>query len=77
MSLLHVHCSIWYAKYDMFLTQYILPEPKKAPIRIKLVTSNTEIPAIHDAGDVTDCLVVSLWSISVAITKLLLSQYQQ
>lgn len=53
------------SKYDMFLYNTSYQSRIKAPMRIKFMTSNTEKPAIHDVGDVADCLVVSLWSLSV------------
>lgn len=45
-------------------------------MRIKLVPSNKEKPAIQNVGDMADCLVVSLSSIPVEITKLLINHYQ-
>lgn len=45
-------------------------------MRIILVPSNKEKPAIQNVRDVADCLVVSLSSIPVEITKLLINHYQ-
>lgn len=58
---LQQHRALWVL---LVLLRYNIQSRIKAPMRIKFMTSNTEKPAIHDVGDVADCLVVSLWSLS-------------